>query len=460
MGPQIDWEYSADAFAHWMSSREVDILVITGFIATNTEGIPTTLGRNGSDFSASIFASLLDAKSVHIWTDVDGVMSANPRQVPDAHVLDALSYKEAMELAYFGAGVIHPRTMAPVVKKSIPIFIRNTFKPELAGTRIHLVEDAPHGGPAPSVKGFATVDEVALVNVEGTGMIGVPGIAHRLFGALRDAGVSVTMISQASSEHSICFAVPQAQAKIVKEAVSQGFFAALHQGHIQTIEVTEDCSILAVVGDKMAGITGVAATFFGALGKAGVNIRAIAQGSSERNISVVVDQKDATRALRAAHSGFYLSNQTLSVGIIGPGNVGATLLNQLAEQVDRLRDNDHIDIRVRGIIGNRKMLLEEGRIALQDWSQALEADAVDADLDAFVDHIQTDYHPHAVLIDCTASDAIAGKYAEWMERGIHVITPNKKANTASMEYYHRLKASGRRSEERRVGKEGRWRWAQ
>src|SRR5690554_7736987 len=152
MGPRIDWEYSADAVAHWMSSREVDILVITGFIATNTEGIPTTLGRNGSDFSASMFASLLDAKSVHIWTDVDGVMSANPRQVPDAHVLDALSYKEAMELAYFGAGVIHPRTMAPVVKKSIPIFIRNTFKPELAGTRIHLPEDAPLGGPAPSVK--------------------------------------------------------------------------------------------------------------------------------------------------------------------------------------------------------------------------------------------------------------------------------------------------------------------
>lgn len=443
MGPQIDWERSGELLRAWMGSRDVDYLVITGFIATNPEGIPTTLGRNGSDFSASIFASLLDAQAIHIWTDVDGVMSANPRQVPDAHVLDALSYKEAMELAYFGAGVIHPRTMAPAVKKSIPIFIRNTFRSELAGTRIHLPEEVVEGGPAPSVKGFATVDEVALVNVEGTGMIGVPGIAHRLFGVLREAGVSVTMISQASSEHSICFAVPQAQAMLVKDAVRQGFFAALHQGQIQTVEVTPNCSILAVVGDKMAGITGVAATFFGALGKAGVNIRAIAQGSSERNISVVVDQKDATRALRAAHSGFYLSNQTLSVGIIGPGNVGATLLNQLAEQVDRLRDNDHIDIRVRGIIGNRKMLLEEGRIALEDWAEVLEADAVDAELDAFVDHIQTDYHPHAVLIDCTASDAIAGKYAEWMERGIHVITPNKKANTASMEYYRRLKASGR-----------------
>lgn len=443
MGPQVDWERSADAFAAWIGSREVDILVITGFIATNPDGIPTTLGRNGSDFSASIFAALLDANAIHIWTDVDGVMSANPRQVPDAHVLDSLSYKEAMELAYFGAGVIHPRTMAPAVKKSIPIFIRNTFRPELAGTRIHLAEDAQKGGPAPSVKGFATVDEIALVNVEGTGMIGVPGIAHRLFGALREAGVSVTMISQASSEHSICFAVPQVQAEIVKKAVRQGFFAALHQGQIQTVEVTQNCSILAVVGDKMAGITGVAATFFGALGKAGVNIRAIAQGSSERNISVVVDQKDATRALRAAHSGFYLSNQTLSVGIIGPGNVGATLLNQLAEQVERLRDNDRIDIRVRGITGHRKMALDEGRIQLTNWREIFEDESVDADLDAFVNHIQTDYHPHAVLIDCTASESIAAKYADWMERGIHVITPNKKANTASMDYYRRMKASSR-----------------
>jgi aspartokinase/homoserine dehydrogenase 1 len=193
----------------------------------------------------------------------------------------------------------------------------------------------------------------------------------------------------------------------------------------------------------MAGITGVAATFFGALGKAGVNIRAIAQGSSERNISVVVDQTEATRALRAAHSGFYLSNQTLSVGVIGPGNVGATLLNQLADQVDRLREAHHIDIRVRGITGNAGMALDEGSIDLVEWSQVLEDQAVDAELDAFVDHIQTDYHPHAVLIDCTASDAIAGRYSEWLERGIHVITPNKKANTASMAYYRELKSSSR-----------------
>ncbi len=441
LGPVVDWEATRPALQSWLDSRDIDYLIVTGFIATDAEGVPTTLGRNGSDFSASIFGALLEADAIHIWTDVDGVMSANPRQVPDAEVLDALSYQEAMELAYFGAKVIHPSTMAPAVELEIPIYIRNTFNPEFGGTRIHLAA-AFESGDA-SVKGFATVDDMALVNVEGTGMIGVPGIAHRLFGALREAGVSVTMISQASSEHSICFAVPQSQSRIVKDAVQRGFFAELHHGQIQTVDVTENCSILAMVGDNMAGIPGLAAKFFGALGKAGVNIRAIAQGSSERNISVVVDQNMATRALRAAHAGFYLSNQTLSVGIIGPGNVGATLLDQLAEQVERLREDYMIDIRVRGITGTSEMVLAEQSLQLDAWREALEDASVEADLEAFVDHVQTDYHPHAVLIDCTASGAIAGRYADWLERGIHVVTPNKKANTDAHAYYRRLKSASR-----------------
>lgn len=443
LGPKVQWQESAELLEAWLSSRSVDYLVITGFIATDQRGVSTTLGRNGSDFSASIFGAMLGARSVQIWTDVDGIMSANPRQVPDAHVLGALSYQEAIELAYFGAGVIHPRAMTPAIKDRIPIFIRNTFNPDHPGTRIHLAEAERTPGYLPNIKGFATVDEMALVNVEGTGMMGVPGIAHRLFGALREAGVSVVMISQASSEHSICFAVPQAQAAVVKEAVKQGFFAAIYQGQIQTVSVSEGCSILAVVGDGMAGMSGVAATFFGALGKAGVNIRAIAQGSSERNISVVVDQADATRALRAAHAGFYLSNQTLSVGVIGPGNVGATLLDQLARQVERLRDGHRVDIRVRGIMGHSRMLLSEGRIALDGWRDAYNEQALEADLARFIDHIQTDYHPHAVLIDCTASQDLADRYVEWLERGVHVITPNKRANSARFEYYERLKSLSR-----------------
>lgn len=443
LGPVVDWEATRARFAAWRSGRTADVVVITGFIATTPDGAPTTLGRNGSDFSAAIFAALLEASALHIWTDVDGVMSADPRHVPDARCLDALSYHEAMELAYFGAKVIHPSTLAPAFERHIPIHIRNTFNPAHTGTRIHLEGDADR-----PVKGFATVDDIALLNLEGSGMIGVPGIARRLFSALEDEGVSVIMISQGSSEHSICFAVPQAQADTAREAAEQAFFAEMHQGRIQSIDVTAECSILAVVGDRMSGTPGIAATFFGALSQAGVNVRAIAQGASERNISAVVDGHDATKALRAAHAGFYLSNQTLSVGIIGPGNVGGVLLDQLAEQAETLREEHMIDLRVRGITNTRRMVLAEQQVDLDAWRTALEEQAEEADLARFVDHIQTDYHPHAVLVDCTSSAAVARRYQSWLERGIHVVTPNKKANTAAWASYQQLRALSRAQQPR------------
>ncbi|MFO8098091.1 MAG: bifunctional aspartate kinase/homoserine dehydrogenase I [Salinibacter sp.] len=437
MGPVVDWEATRDRFADWRADHDADVLVITGFVASTPDGVPTTLGRNGSDHSAAIFAALLRAEALTIWTDTDGVMSADPRYVPDAQTLDVLSYEEAMELAYFGAGVIHPRTLAPAIEHEIPITIRNTFAPDRPGTRIH-----PEGDGTSVVKGFSTVDDVALLNLEGSGMIGVPGIAHRLFDALEDAGVSVILISQGSSEHSICFAVPQAHAAPAREAAEQAFYAEIDRGQIQRVEVTQDCSILAVVGDRMAGTPGVAATFFGALGEAGVNIRAIAQGSSERNISAVVDGADAPRALRAAHAGFYLSNQTLSIGVIGAGNVGAALLDQIRDEAERLRDDQDIDLRVRGITTTSTMVRAERSVDLEHWRNTL-ADGDPADLDAFVDHVQTDYHPHTVLVDCTASDRVARHYEDWLARGIHVVTPNKRANTASWEQYQALQAASR-----------------
>ncbi|MBA2245089.1 MAG: bifunctional aspartate kinase/homoserine dehydrogenase I [Gemmatimonadetes bacterium] len=438
--PAVEWAASADRLATWRTSLpgEPEMLVITGFVARTPAGVPTTLGRNGSDYSASIFGALLGANEIHIWTDVDGVMSANPRLVPDAALLEELSYQEAMELAYFGAKVIHPSTMAPAVEHSIPIYIRNTFNPEHPGTRIHL-----RGASDFAVKGFATIEGVALVNVEGTGMIGVPGTAHRLFGALREIGVSVVMISQASSEHSICFAVPAGTAARVREAIERAFFAERHHGQIQKIEITEECSILAVVGDRMAGHPGVAAKFFGAVGRAGVNIRAIAQGSSERNISVVIDSAETTRALRAVHSGFYLSPQTLSIGLIGPGTVGGVLLDQLGEQAERLKEEFNLDLRVRGILGSSRMLLASREVELRGWREQLERETVAPDLEAFVAHVHADHLPHAVLIDCTAQEHIAARYADWLAGGIHVITPNKKANTGSLADYRRLRSAGR-----------------
>ncbi len=437
LGPVVDWGATQKRFSDWRADQEADVLVITGFIASTPQGVPTTLGRNGSDHSAAIFASLLEAEALTIWTDTDGVMSADPRYVPDAQTLQSLTYEEAMELAYFGASVIHPRTLAPAIEQEIPITIRNTFAPEKPGTRIHLKGDG-----SSVVKGFSTIDDVALLNLEGTGMIGVPGIARRLFNALENEGVSVILISQASSEHSICFAVPQAQAERARTATEQAFYAEMDRGQIQNVDVTPDCSILAVVGDRMSGTPGVASTFFGALGEAGVNVRAIAQGSSERNISAVVDGQDAPRALRAAHAGFYLSKRTLSIGVIGAGNVGAALLDQLRNQADRLREEQDIDLRVRGVITSTRMLRAEQRLSLDEWRASL-SEGEAADLEAFVDHVQTDYHPHTVLVDCTASEEVAQHYDEWLKRGIHVVTPNKRANTASWEKYRALRDASR-----------------
>lgn len=438
LAPIVDWERSEAAMNAWLVEHPSQIVVITGFVATGPDDIATTLGRNGSDYSAAIFGSMLNASEIIIWTDVDGVMSANPKLVPDAIVLDSMSYHEAMELAYFGAKVIHPSTMAPAVRKSIPLIIKNTFLPERPGTRIHNLSDSRF-----AVKGIATADQMALVNVEGTSMIGVPGIASRLFGALREASVNVVMISQGSSEHSICFVVPQKDIKAARHAVEQAFFAELHHGQIQTVDEVQNCTVLAVVGDHMAGIPGIAAKFFGSLGKAGVNIRAVAQGSSERNISVVIDTRDAQRALRAVHSGFYLSNQTLSIGVLGPGVVGATLIAQIREQQQRLSDDFQIDLRIRGIASSSRMIIDDQALNLDDWKSQM-AHAVPLDMNVFVEHLQTDSIPHTVIVDCTASETVARHYAQWLSRGIHVITPNKKANSMEMAYYRELKEIARK----------------
>jgi bifunctional aspartokinase / homoserine dehydrogenase 1 len=438
LGPGVQWERSRTNLADLVDADFKGTLIITGFIAADGRGVQTTLGRNGSDFSASIFGALLDAGEIHIWTDVDGVLSADPRRVPDATVIDSLSYNEAMELAYFGAKVIHPQTMAPAVGGSIPIWIRNTFAPQKTGTLICAVPTS-----LLPVKGIASIEQVALINLEGAGMIGVPGTAHRLFGALREEGISVILISQGSSEHSICCAIPQEQGARAAAVVRQAFERELKEGQIQSVEIDPDLAILAIVGDGMAGQPGVAAKVFNSLGAASVNVRAIAQGASERNISVVVDGRSATRALRAVHAGLYLSPSTLSIGLIGPGTVGRVLLEQLASQSARLREQLKIDLRVRGILGSRRMALAETGIALENWRSEYEERGVPADLDRFIEHVHVDYLPHSVIIDCTASAGIAGRYAEWLGAGMHVVTPNKKANSADLSYYRAMREARR-----------------
>lgn len=430
----IEWETSKKLFNHWQSEHSQPWVVITGFIASTPHGVATTLKRNGSDFSATIFAHLLNAASVTIWKEVNGVLSADPKFVPEAKTLKEMSYQEATELAYFGAKVVHPATMTPVIERRIPIYIKNTFNPSFPGTKIHAF---PEKSSQPA-KGFSAIEKIAMINVEGNGMVGVPGVAHRLFGGLRDVGISVIMISQASSEHSICFAIPQSQSELAKTTIEQTFYAELHQGQIQAISVTSDCSILAAVGENMAHHPGVAGRLFGALGRAQINVRAIAQGSSEKNISIVIDQKDTRRALRAVHSAFFLSHQTLSIGVIGTGLIGKALLSQLDQEMDRLNSEFKIDLRIRGIANSKQMLLEENRVDLKNWNSQILQNGKDLNLSEFVDHINADYFPHSVLIDCTASQEIGKLYLEWLKRGIHIISPNKKANSDRLAFYREI----------------------
>ena len=437
LGPTVRWEPSTDKMKRQLSDAARLTIVAPGFIASDQHGLQTTLGRNGSDFSASIFAALLDAGEIIIWTDVDGVLSADPRLVPEATVIPALSYHEAMELAYFGAKVLHPQTMVPAVARAIPIWIRNTFRPDQVGT---LICNRPESNQI--VKGITTIDRIALVNVEGAGMIGVPGIAQRLFGTLREHGISVILISQASSEHSICFAVPVGQAAATERAVREAFARELHEGQLQSVDVALNCSILAVVGDGMAGTHGIAANMFSALASAGANVRAIAQGASERNISVVIDSDQTARALRSVHSGFYLSPHTVSIGLIGPGLVGTTLLDQLASQAVRLQSDLRLDLRLRAVMSSKAMILSDQPLDLRRWRDRMSAGET-ADVARFESHVHAEHLPHAVIVDCTASDEIARQYPRWLAQGIHIVTPNKKANSAAAAFYRQLQQSQR-----------------
>ncbi|KAJ8639285.1 hypothetical protein MRB53_015979 [Persea americana] len=448
---EVDPDYleSEKRLEKWFSQNPAETIIATGFIASTPQNIPTTLKRDGSDFSAAIMGALVRARQVTIWTDVDGVYSADPRKVSEAVILGTLSYQEAWEMSYFGANVLHPRTIIPVMKYNIPIVIRSILNLSASGTIIcqsSANENGDSQGFESVVKGFATIDNLALVNVEGTGMAGVPGTANAIFGAVKEVGANVIMISQASSEHSVCFAVPEKEVNAVAETLQSRFRQALDAGRLSKVEVIPNCSILAAVGQKMASTPGVSASLFSALAKANINIRAIAQGCSEYNITVVLKREDCIRALRAVHSRFYLSKTTLAVGIIGSGLIGGTLLDQLRDQAGVLKEEFNIDLRVMGIIGSRKMILSHLGIDLSKWRELQKEKAEVADLEKFVQHVHGHQSiPNTVLVDCTADSNVANHYYNWLCKGIHVVTPNKKANSGPLDRYLKLRALQRRS---------------
>ena len=435
LGVIVDWEASATRLAAWRDAHPQARAVATGFVAGGKDGLPTVLGRNGSDFSAAIFAALFDADELHIWSDVDGVLSADPRLVPEAVSLTAMSYQEACELAYFGAKVIHPQTMTPAIARGLPILMRNTFNPDFPGTRIDA--DGGAGGP---VKGLTLNAGLALVSLEGAGLIGVPGTAERVFAALHAAKISVVMISQGSSEHSICSVVREADADAARDVLLDEFARELGSAQVQGVQVVPGISVLAAVGDGMAGTPGIAAQLFGALARARVNIRAIAQGASERNISVAIAAEDQTRALRAAHAAFWLSPQTVALAVIGPGKVGAALLDQLQAALPRLRSEANIDLRLRALATSSKLWLSEHRDS-KDWRTRMQEAPIATDLSAIANHLLDTHMPHAAIIDCSASHAVAEHYAEWLAAGIHVITPNKQAGAGPLERYEAIRSA-------------------
>jgi len=450
-GQSVDIHYDAsdanlDAWCDGQGAQGTpDVIICTGFIARTPEGMVTTLKRNGSDYSATIMGALFRSGRITIWSDVDGIYSADPRVVKDAVCLEKLTYNEAWELSYFGAQVLHPKTTIPAMKFNIPVSSRNFFNRTAPGSVICRDYDADALSGEYGVKGLATISDVSLINVEGAGMIGVPGTAASIFGTMRDANVNTIMISQASSEHSVSFAVKKADASKAVSALRKRFSEAIRSGGIQSIDSVDDCCILSAVGHGMANQRGVAATFFSALANANVNMVAIAQGSSEYNITCLIRQKDAMRALRAAHTRFYQRSLPIGIALVGPGLIGSTFLSQLKDQWQKLNDEYHVDFRILAIATSKKMVLSDGGIDLDNWKAEMESNAVALDTDAMADHLAGSSIPNAVVLDCTASDAPPAEYLNWMKKGIHVITPNKKLNSGDLARYKAIKKYQRSS---------------
>ncbi|MFQ5571669.1 MAG: bifunctional aspartate kinase/homoserine dehydrogenase I [Rhodothermales bacterium] len=418
------------------------IAVVTGFIATTDRGVATTLGRSGSDYTATIVGRALDARQVVIWTDVDGVLSADPRVVREAFPLARLSYREAAEMAYFGAKVLHPRTMRPVEERGIPIRIKNTLNPEAPGTLISTETDQTDL----RVKAITTIRDVAVVMLEGAGMLGVPGIAARVFGALAAQEINVLMIAQASSEQSICLVVRDADADAAVDALRSAFSSEIDRGDVSGVYPLPACAVVSAVGDRMRHQPGLAGRMFSTLGRSGVNVLAIAQGAAETNISAVVHDDEVPQALEALHEAFPLARRRAHVCVIGTGLVGKKLLDMMREQVPRLLGEMRLNLRLVGVANSRTMLWQTEGLSYDDLLARLAHTEQTTDLKSLVEQLINSRLERLIVVDTTASEAVARCYPQLLEHGIGVVTPNKRANTLDMAFYRRLCEAAKRRE--------------
>ncbi len=430
----VDWKKSTKNWRKALKNLPFESLVVPGFVAEDEQGQRTLLGFNGSDYTAAIIAKLVKACDLIKWTNIDGIYSADPKWVKTAFVIKQLCYEEAAELAYFGATVLHPQAVHPAIEAQTNIHIRNFFKPDKAGTLVNQqITDSEL-----VVKGLSSIADVALINLQGAGFLGVSGMAGRIFAALSRVNVSVILFCQASSEYSVTLAIKQEQVEQAKTTIAKEFFFELGHGAMDRIETVVDCAVVAAVGEGMCGQLGVAARFFSTLAKAKTNVLAIAQASSERNISAVIAGSDIQKALRALHGGFYLSPKSVSIGLIGPGSVGGKLLDQIRENSQRLKAQFNVDFHVRGIMNSQKMFLKESRIDLKKWPVLLNDKGEKSNISLFLQHITSPEIPHAMIIDTTSAEPVARAYADIFASGCHLVTPNKKANSSPWPLYQKM----------------------
>jgi bifunctional aspartokinase / homoserine dehydrogenase 1 len=436
----VDFEITTKLISEYFSSNKSQVVLLPGFIASDEDGNTTTLGRGGSDYTAAIIANGMNASSLEIWTDVNGMFTANPKIVKQAQPIESISYQEAMELSHFGAKVLYPPTIQPVLKANIPIWIKNTFEPEAYGT---LISNSPDAIANP-IKGISHIDKIALLTLEGSGMIGVAGSSKRLFSVLSQNNINVIFITQASSEHSICIGIQNQDANLAKKSIEIEFQVEISLNKIDSCIVEKDLCIVALVGESMKNHQGLSGKMFSTLGKNNVNIRAIAQGASERNISVVINEKDVKKALNTLHERFFEDNtKQLNLFVMGVGNVGEKFIDQINQQKKFLKENLKINLRVIAMSNSRKMVFDEDGIALKNWNNLLE-NGETANVSEFISKAKKLNLRNSIFVDITASGDVASIYDQFLKENIAVVTCNKIACSSQFENYKYLKSLSRK----------------
>ena len=431
----VDFSNTNKNIRDYIAGSSAPLFVFPGFIASDDKGITTTLGRGGSDYTAAILAAAVDAHVLEIWTDVSGMMTADPRLVSNVRLIPRISYQEAMELSHFGAKVIYPPTIQPVMRMNIPVWIKNTFAPEDRGTVIEL--NTLQNGD--SIRGISSIPRIALLSLEGSGMVGIPGFSKRLFEALSSHQINVILITQGSSEHSICVGIDESNVTTARNAIDYSFQPEIAAGTVDPVVVETGLSVIALVGDHMKSHPGISGKMFGAMGRNGVNVRAIAQGSSERNISAVIASGDVRKAVNVLHEEFFeTSYRQLNLFITGTGNVGRRLIEQLKHQKEWLLQHLRIQLRVVGLANSRNMVFDNEGIDLDNWRERLE-EGSPMSLGRWVEGITTRNLRNSVFADVTANAEVANCYAALLQRSISVVACNKIACSSPYKNYRHLK---------------------